>query len=62
MEEATFKGSSEEKGDRPLFSGTVPFSPFVKKNRDCPSSLKKRGLSPFLFLSFFLHYTKPDEH
>jgi hypothetical protein len=37
----------EVKGDRPLFSGIVPFSPFVKEDRDCPSSLKKRGLSPF---------------
>jgi hypothetical protein len=41
-----------KKGDRPLFSGTIPFSPFVKKDRDCPSSSKK-GPVPFFQSGYF---------
>ena len=44
------KSKKVKKGDRPLFSGTVPFSPFVEEDRDCPSPFKK-GACP-LFLSF----------
>ncbi len=40
----------QKKGDRPLFSGTVPFDPFVKEDRDCPSSLKKWTVLFFLLL------------
>jgi len=29
---------NHKKGDRPLFLvGIIPFSPFIKEDRDCPS-------------------------
>jgi hypothetical protein len=34
------------------FSGIVPFSPFVRGDRDCLSS-PKRNLPPFFFFYFF---------
>jgi hypothetical protein len=52
MEEATFKGSHEEKGDRPLFlreEGQSLSSLTKGLKRTIP---EKRGLSPFSFFFF----------
>jgi hypothetical protein len=47
-----FDNWSLKKGDRQFFSGTVPFSPFVKKDRDCPSSPEKVAC-PLFFKRLF---------